>query len=36
MNENISDETSDYAIQLKRDFESIFDLPLRYKDKDGN
>ena len=36
MNENISDETSDYAIQLKRDFEAIFDLPLRYKDKDGN
>lgn len=32
LNEDISDETSDYAQQLKKDFEYIYDLPLRYKE----
>jgi hypothetical protein len=32
LNEDISDETSDYAQQMKRDFEMIYDLPLRYKE----
>ena len=40
LNEDISDETSDYAQQLKKDFEYIYDLPLRYKevtvDQNGN
>jgi hypothetical protein len=36
MNEDISDESSEYALQLKKDFEIIFKKPLRYKDADGN
>ena len=34
-NEDISDETSDYALQMKQDFEEIFKRPLRYKDENG-
>jgi len=35
LNEDISDETSDYALQMKQDFEKIFKRPLRYKDGNG-
>ena len=35
MNEDISDESSEYALQLKRDFEYIFKQPLRYKNDRG-
>jgi hypothetical protein len=36
MNEDISDESSEYALQLKKDFEVIFKRQLRYKDASGN
>lgn len=36
LNEDISDESSEYALQLKRHFEEIFTKPLRYKDSNGN
>jgi hypothetical protein len=36
MNEDISDESSEYALQLKKDFEVIFKKQLRYKDANGN
>ena len=36
LNEDISDESSEYALQLKRHFEEIFTKPLRYKDNNGN
>jgi len=35
LNEDISDETSDYALQMKHDFEKISKRPLRYKDGNG-
>lgn len=35
LNEDISDETSDYALQMKQDFEKIFKRPLRYKNENG-
>lgn len=35
LNEDISDETSEYALQMKKDFEAIFKEPLRYKNKQG-
>jgi hypothetical protein len=35
LNEDISDESSEYALQMKKDFERIFNKPLRYKDENG-
>ena len=35
LNEDISDETSEYALQMKKDFEAIFKQQLRYKNKAG-